>query len=568
MRTVPSQAPGEPEDASIPTSASGAPRVRLPDVGRGHASSTASTSARRRALPTATSKLASQRIWLRVLVFVGGLVSLSLEMCATRLLAPFFGTTLFVWANVIGLVLIYLSAGYYLGGRLADRYPTPRVLCALCAIAALAIGLIPFISEPVLQWSVRGLSEVNVGIVVSSFVAVILLFSVPIVLLGLVSPYAVRLSMDSIDSSGRRVGNLYALSTMGSIAGAFLPVLVLIPSWGVRRTLLFCAVALLAASLWGLWPRLRLAASIPGVLLLLPLALPQVAPLGPLKPEPGLIAYQESLYNYIQVVQQPDGTRELVLNEGQAIHSIYRPDQVLTGWYWDYFLAAPYFNAGPATSQVHRVGIIGLAGGTIAREFTAAYGPVPIDGVEIDPAIVAVGRKYFGMTEPNLHVFVADGRPFIRTTNATYDVIAIDAFQQPYIPFQLTTVEFFQELRAHLSPHGVICLNAGHTRTDFRLIQAFVNTLHQVFPSVYTFNVPNTFNTEIMATVQPTSLSTFQANMSAIPADTLLGTVAQEVAPVAQVALAQPGGIVFTDDRAPVEQLIDQLLIDYVQQGG
>jgi spermidine synthase len=380
----------------------------------------------------------------------------------------------------------------------------------------------------------------------------------------------VRLSVDAVDTTGRRVGNLYALSTMGSILGAFLPVLVLIPTWGVRRTLLACSVALLAASLWGLRLPVRLGATAPGILLLLPLALPQVAPLGPLKPQPGLIFYQESLYNYIQVVQEPDGTRELILNEGQAIHSVYRPDRILTGWYWDYFLAAPYLDGGPAAGRVRRLAIIGLAGGTIARQFTAVYGRVPIDGVEIDPAIVSVGRRYFGMTEPNLRVFVEDGRPFMRVTNATYDLVAIDAFQQPYIPFQLTTVELFQAVRAHLSPTGVVCMNAGHTRTDYRLIQALVNTLvaSRAFASVYTFDVPGTFNTEIMATVQPTSLATFQANLASAPPGSLLSTVAQEVLPVARVAHAERGGLVFTDDRAPVEQVIDQLLLDYVQQGG
>lgn len=521
-----------------------------------------------RARPMGWLLVSPARLPLLTLVFVGGVVSLSLELCAPRLLAPYFGTTLFVWANVIGLFLIYLSTGYFVGGRLADRYPTQRMLCVFTAVAAVWIGLIPFISQPVLEWSVRGLSDVNVGVVATSFFSVVLLFAVPVILLGLVSPFAVRLSVDAVGTSGRSAGSLYALSTVGSILGTFLPVFVLIPNWGVRRTLLAMCVLLLAASLWGLRPPARLVASIPGALLLLPVLLPQVVPLGPLKPQQGLIYDQESLYNYIQVVQQPDGTRELVLNEGQAIHSIYRPDRILTGWYWDYFLAAPYFNAGPEAGRVHRIAIIGLAGGTIARQFTAVYGPVPVDGVEIDPAIVAAGRRYFGMTEPNLHVVVADGRTFMRTTAATYDVVAIDAFQQPYIPFQLTTLEFFQEIRAHLSRNGVICLNAGRTQTDFRLIQAFVNTMRQVFPSVYTFNVPNTFNTEIMATVQPTSIATLQANLATVPTDSLLSTVAQEVVPQAQVARAERGGIVFTDDRAPVEQLIDQLLLDYVQQHG
>lgn len=505
---------------------------------------------------------------LRVLVFIGGMCSMFLEMSASRLLAPYFGTSLFIWANLIGLVLIYLSAGYFLGGRLADRYPSMRLLSILTTIAALAAGLIPFISKPVLDWSVSGMTEVNASVFYSSLLAVILLFGVPITLLGMVSPFAVRLSTRSVGSTGRSAGGLYALSTVGSIVGTFLPVLLLIPNIGVKRTILTASVALLAASLYGLRFWERIGSAVPGMLLLLPLLLPQVVPLGALKVTPGMIYHQESFYNYIQVVQTSDGTRQLVLNEGEAIHSVYNPNQILTSWYWDYFLAMPYFNAGERASNVKSMAIIGLAAGTIARQFTAVYGPVPIDGVEIDPAIVDVGRRYFAMTEPNLHVHVADGRTFMRASHGTYDVVAIDAFQQPYIPFQLTTKEFFEDIRAHLSPTGVLCLNTGHTGTDYRLAQAFVNTLSQVFPSVYAFNVPNTFNTEIVATNSPTTLTTFRDNLTRVPADSLLGQVAAEVLPVARVARPEAGGIVFTDDQAPVEQLTDQLILNYIQQGG
>ena len=508
------------------------------------------------------------QVRLLTLVFVAGVASLSLEMCAPRLLGPYFGTSLFVWANIIGFFLAYLALGYFLGGRVADRHPSPQLLSALTAIAALATGIIPFISRPVLEWSVSGMDTDNASVFYSSMVAVILLFAIPVTLLGFVSPFAVRLSVRRVGAAGRSAGGLYALSTAGSILGAFLPVLVLIPWLGVRRTLIATAVVLLLVSLWGIPWRLRIPVSVPVALLALPLLLPQIAPLGALKPQPGLIFEQESFYNYIQVVREQDGTTELVLNEGHAIHSVYNPQQILTGWYWDYFLAAPYFNAGPAAGQVHRVAIIGLAAGTIARQFTDVYGPIPIDGVEIDPDIVAAGRKYFAMTEPNLKVHVADGRTFMRVTHETYDVVAIDAFQQPYIPFQLTTKEFFEEIRAHLSPNGVVCLNTGHTRTDYRLVQAFVNTLSQVFPSVYTFNVPNTFNTEVMATNSPTSLDTFRANLQQAPPDSLMSTVAGEVLPVATVGHPEQGGIVFTDDRAPIEQITDQLLLNYIQQGG
>ncbi len=499
------------------------------------------------------------KYFLSGLVFVSGMTSLALEMCASRLLGAYFGTSLFIWGNLIGLILLYLTIGYFLGGRIADRYPHEQVLCVITAAAALAITVIPFVSQSILTWSVTGIAQVSVSIFASSLIGTMLLFAIPVILLGLVSPFAIRLVTRDVGKSGRVSGSLYALSTVGSILGSFLPVLWLIPWLGVRRTLLVFGVLLFAASLWGLRPRWRPSFAIPLILLLLPL--------GPLKEIPHLVYEQESLYNYIQVTQEADGTRLLILNEGQAIHSIYYPDRakVLTGWYWDYFLAAPYFNSGFKPQQLKRVGIIGLAGGTIARQFTQVYGRVPIDGVEIDPAIVDAGRKYFDMTEPNLHVYTQDGRTFLATTQAHYDVIAVDAFQQPYIPFQLTTREFFTSIRSHLSPTGVVALNTGHTTHDYRLVQAFVNTMSQVFPNVYVFNVPGTFNTEIMATMQPTSLDTFQSNLAQVTPNSVMAQVASEVLPVATQGHAD-GGIVFSDDRAPIEQITDQLLLNYIQQ--
>ena len=500
------------------------------------------------------------KYFLIALVFIGGMTSLALEMCASRLLGAYFGTSLYIWSCLIGLILIYLTLGYFLGGRLADRYPYAELLCVITAAAGLATSILPFVSQGILAWSITGMQQVSVSIFLSSLLGTTLLFAIPVTLLGLVSPFAIRLVTKDIGQSGRVSGSLYAISTFGSILGAFLPVLWLIPAFGVRRTLLIFGALLFAASLWGLRPLWRQSFALPLLLLVLPL--------GPLKDIPYLHYEQESLYNYIQVTQEPNGTRELILNEGQAIHSIYYPDQtkVLTGWYWDYFLAAPYFNSGFTPQKLHRIGIIGLAAGTIAHQFTQVYGPeVQIDGVEIDPAIVDVGRKYFDMNEPNLHVYVQDGRTFLATTHAQYDLVAIDAFQQPYIPFQLTTREFFTDIRSHLSPTGVVALNTGHTSHDFRLVQAFVNTMSQVFPSVYVFNVPGTFNTEVMATMQPTSIDTFRSNLAQFAPTTVMGQVANEVSPVVTQGRAD-GGIVFTDDRAPIEQITDQLLLNYIEQ--
>jgi len=499
------------------------------------------------------------RHFLIVLVLVSGMTSLALEMCAERLMEPYFGTSLIVWASLIGLILLYLTIGYLVGGRIADRHPSEQVLCILTAAAALATSLIPLVSQGILNWSVTGLAQVSVSIFLSSLVGTILLFAVPVTLLGIVSPFVIRLLTKDITRSGRSSGSLYAISTFGSILGAFLPVLWLIPTFGVRRTLLIFGMLLFAASLWGLRPLWR-----PSFLLVVVAVL---LPLGPLKDIPHLIYDKESYYNYIQVVQETDGTRELILNEGQAIHSVYYadPNTVLTGWYWDYFLAAPYFNVGFTPNKLHRVGIIGLAGGTIAHQFTKVYGPVAIDGVEIDPTIVDVGRQYFGMNEPNLHVHVEDGRTYLATTQEKYDVVAVDAYQQPYIPFQLTTREFFTSIRSHLSAQGVVAINTGHTTHDFRLVQAFVNTMSQVFPSVYVFNVPGTFNTEVMGTMQKTSIDTFRSNLANFPPTTVMGQVASEVVPV--VTQGRPdGGLVFSDDRAPIEQITDQLLLNYIQQ--
>ncbi|HZC08073.1 MAG TPA: fused MFS/spermidine synthase [Ktedonobacterales bacterium] len=519
---------------------------------------------------------APNRLSLLALVFIGGMASLALEMLGPRLMAPFFGTSLFIWANQIGFTLIYLSLGYYLGGRLADRRPSMRLLCGITAIAAIFTGLIPFISGPVLNAAAIALNGEIPNVFVGSLFTVVLLFSVPTILLGMVSPFAIRLTLSGVGSAGRAAGNLYALSTVGSIIGAFLPVLVLIPDLGVRRSFFLVSVVLLGVSLWGLRGAERIGAAIPGALLLLPLLLPQLVSLGPLKGVSGIgygtvVDERESLYNFIQVVRGPDGSMNLLLNEGHAIHSMYLSGRTLNGpsWYTDYALAAPLFAADGGANSRPRLAVVGLAAGTVAKQYTAVYGPVPIDGVEIDPSIIAVGRQYFAMNEPNLHVTVADGRTFMRFSHDTYDVVMVDAYKPPYIPFQLTTTEFFQEARAHMAADGVIVLNTSHVGADYRLVHAFVNTLRQVFPSVYTVDVPDSLNTEIFATVQPTTLGAIQAHLAAAAQSTTtspaLATVASETEPLAQVAHAQPGGIVFTDDQAPVEQISDQLIIDYIQ---
>ena len=521
--------------------------------------------------------------WLLILlVFVSGASSLAVELSASRLLAPYFGTSLFVWANLIGLILLYLTIGYYLGGRLADRYPRPEVLYTLTIIAAFLISLIPFISKPILEWSQSSFATYSVGVFYGSLISVILLFAVPMILLGCVSPFAIRLRIERLGKSGRTAGQLYAISTAGSILGTFLPVLFLIPTIGTYRTFFTFAVALLLVSIVGLAStrfdssasrRRRINNSLLPLLLLIPMALSVLTIQGPIKAADGsngggvLITERESVYNYIQVVRVGDET-QLILNEGVGIHSIYNPNNILNGGPWDYFMIAPYFNNPPFTqNQVRKVAIIGLGAGTAVREFTAAYGPIPIDGVEIDGTIVNMGRQYFHMNEPNLHVVLQDGRYFLQTTSQKYDVVGIDAYQQPYVPFQLTTKEFFQEVRNHLTPTGVTVINAGRTNSDFRLVEALAQTMHSVYPNVYIIDTARFTNSMVIGTNSPTSLDNFMINSASLT-NPLLKSVAQESIVSGNIREEHSRTVYFTDDRAPVEQLIDQIILGAVENKG
>jgi spermidine synthase len=511
----------------------------------------------------------AKRTLLLITVFVGGMTSLGVELAAARLLDPFFGNSLLIWAVLIGMMLLYLTVGYYVGGRWADRKPYFRVLYQITAWAALPIGLAPFIARPVLLWSVKGFAQYSAGILAGSLLGVVALFAVPVTLLGCVSPFAIRLSMqgESVQSSGQIAGGLYALSTVGSLVGTFLPVLVLIPNIGTRNTFLFFAFTLLAVSLVGLFWELKVRA-LP--YLLMPAALVALIlfyPGGIIKPaEQGELIYEtESAYNYIQVVQWYDEIW-LKLNEGQGVHSIYNPNSVLVEGVWDNFLIAPYFNNPPYTAdQVGSLALIGSAAGTVAKQYSAVYGPIPIDGAEIDPEIIRMGRKYFEMNEPNLNAVAQDGRYFLANSPKQYDVIAIDAYRPPYIPFHLTTREFFRQVREHLGDDGVVAVNVGRTRTDWSLVQALASTLKAEFPNVYLVDLAqegsDLTNVLVVATRQPTRLENLAAN-----AELLTHPILQQVAEdsIPRTTEFTTPTIVFTDDKAPVEQVIHGLILSFV----
>jgi spermidine synthase len=505
---------------------------------------------------------------LLLVAFVGGLTSLGLEISASRLLAPFFGTSTYIWGALIGLILLYLTLGYYAGGWAADRWPRADYLYALTGAAAVLVLLIPLVSRPILLFSQRALNPgpgagYNVPGFIGALIAVIALFAPPVILLGMVSPWVIRLRVASLAQSGRAAGAVYAISTAGSILGAFLPAFWWIPSYGTRATILGLGGVLLLVSAVG-WFRgsPQAAAAAVGVGLLTTVL--GVVSGGQTRPatEGRLLYEADSEYGYIQVVQHGPA-RELILNEGQAVHSIYDPGRVLTQGYWDLAVTAPLFGYRQWQGErPARVLIIGLAGGTVARELTAAYGPgVQIDGVEIDPRLVDVGRRYFAMTEANLHPIVADGRYYLDSTTRQYDLILVDAYRQPYIPFQLTTQEFFQATRRHLTAHGVVAVNAGRAPGDYRLVDALSGTMGAVFPEVYQQDTPRYLNTVIFAPTLPTQPLEVRANLDHA-ARTELTLVAAVVAESLGQAVVhdEPHLPIYTDDLAPVERLVDNII--------
>ncbi|HET9906548.1 MAG TPA: fused MFS/spermidine synthase [Anaerolineales bacterium] len=503
-------------------------------------------------------------------VFISGMTTLASELAAARLIGNVFGTSNIVWASIIGLILIYLTFGYFLGGKWADANPTPVAMYRVLAWGAFTLGLIPFIAGPVLRYAASAFDSLQVGILGASFVAVLVLFIVPITLLGTISPFAIRLSVDDTARAGQTSGQIYAISTLGSFIGTFLPTLVTIPAIGTKNTFLLFSLILLTVALIGLarfasqreWLKYSW----------MPIALIVIAIFSAgqsLKSSVGQIYETESAYNYIQV-QEKAGFTLLRLNEGQGVHSIYNPDTLQYNGPWDQFLVSPYFYTGRKPSDVKRVAIVGLAAGTTARQLTAVYGNIPIDGYELDPEIVEVGQKYFGMTMPNLNVVIGDGRLNLERSEGQYDIIGVDAYRPPYIPPHMTTREFFEICASKLTDDGVLTLNSASVPGDRRLINGLATTMATVFPSIYTVDIPGSLNTMIFATKQPTTPEDFAANLVALSQDTSVHPLLLSTMQVtfANLKSGYEPTQVFTDDHAPIEWIVNDMVIRFILEGG
>jgi spermidine synthase len=509
------------------------------------------------------------RRYLYFTVFISGMTSLAAEFGAARLLGNVFGTSNPVWAAIIGLILIYLTLGYFLGGRWADRSPHPRTLYWIVAWAAFTLGVVPYVADPVLRLAANAFDNLQIGILAGAFVGVMVLFTIPITLMGMISPFAIRLSMEDPGRAGHTAGTIYGISTIGSFIGTFLPTLVLIPTIGTTRTFLVFSLTMLLVALVGLGLSAGRRAVMP--FLLMPAALVLVAVFGGgggIKRSNGQIFETESAYNYIQVLEI-NGTRYLRLNDGQGWHSEYNPSTLEYGGPWQQFLVAPFFYKGRQPADITRIAIVGLAAGTTARQAAAVFPNVTIDGFEIDPKIVQVGRIYFGLNLPDLNVIIGDGRWGLEKSLQKYDLICVDAYRPPYIPPQLTTREFFQIAVDHLKPDGALAINIGRAPGDRRLINGLATTIGTLFPSIYVMDIPNTFNSILYATLQPTSAKNLQSDLAAFLARPDVNPLLTDSMALTWTNL-QPAPlhtIVFTDDLSPIEWMTNNLILNFILHG-
>lgn len=421
---------------------------------------------------------------LEIAVFLCGAVVMVIELTGSRVLAPYLGTSLVVWTSLIGVVLAALSLGYWWGGRLADRRPEVRLLSRIVFLAAAATALLGLSKA----WVLAGVQDQGGGLYLAAVTATVVLFAPPAILLGMVAPFAVRLKMRDADSSGRTAGNLYALSTLGSIAGTFLAGFVLIAWVGSTNILFLMAVVLVVAAALvhrsGLRAKALAVAVFAGLLVLSLARDAHLAGIG--------FVDTDTSYNRVLVygsVEEGRPVRALVTGPGAKQSAMYpEAPAELAMAYTRYYRLARHFAPG-----LSRVLVLGGGGYSFPKYMLAHWPGVSVDVVELDPGITALAREHFALRDdPRLRVLGEDGRTFLNRNGEKYDAVLCDVFTSSYaIPFHLATVEAVQRVRAALKPDGVVLVNllSALEGDDGRLYRALFATYAAVFPRVEAFSV-------------------------------------------------------------------------------
>ncbi len=437
-------------------------------------------------------------IVLLVLVFIAGIATMSLEFAASRLLTPVFGSSIYTWGSLIGVVLVGLSMGYHVGGRLADKNPDFEKFCSILFSSGMYIVFIPFISSSVIDFTstiVLDMPSDNDGNNLNSLVATFILLAIPTFLLGMISPYAIKLATKTLDRLGNISGNLYSVATIGSIAGTFVTVFVLIPVFEINHIMYGLGVLLISSSLVGL--RIVPKILVFSIIIVLSYSLVfddnQIISLDfhNVHFYPGKLIHEaETLYSHLDVIDNYNSINNRALFLNGYLHSEMNKDNPndLVVDYTKFFPLGMVLN-----NDAKKVLFIGGGGFSGPKYFLQSYPNISVDVVEIDPAVVEVAKEYFSLddTNPNLRIFTQDGREFLANHQGKYDLVILDAFSKSYVPFHLMTMEFYNILYNKLNPGGVAISNhigsPNSNQDTSNLYRANLKTMLDVFPIVYVF---------------------------------------------------------------------------------
>ena len=509
------------------------------------------------------NKLMRNKWFLYITEFFAGVSVMAVELGASRLMAPYFSSSQIVWTVIIGVIMIAMAIGHLWGGKLADKTNSPDRLYGRILIAAIWIALIPFAG----RWLIAGVSLLLATFVTKNFLvwaalaACLVIFAFPCVLLGTVTPSLTKFTVDNLDDTGKTVGRLNALNTIGSIIGTFVPTFITIPAVGTAATFLIFAGVLAAIGIvYFAFARKRMLKGIVAAVVIVGLCF-TLPTYSFAFWENDITLEDESIYNYLQV-KDNDKRTVLSTNVLFGVQSIQRKDAELTGMYYDYALAAPCMAGMDGSENDGRsVMILGMGSGTYASYCVRYFPGVKVQGAEIDQKIADIATEYFGLPD-SVEVAVEDGRAYLTASQEQFDVIMVDAYQDITIPFQLSSVEFFTEVQRHLKPGGVMVVNLNMTSAqDGSINQYLCDTMASVFAHTYTVNVPANTNTVVFCTDADDLRQTFDENRVRLSN----AKYADMMEKVAQSLQDYTGGdCILTDDKAPVELLgmrvLDELI--------
>lgn len=516
-------------------------------------------------------RILKNKVFLYLTEFFAGMSVMAVELGASRLLAPYFSSSQIVWTIIIGTIMIAMALGNIYGGRSADKNPNPDKLYGRILIAAVWIALIPFVGK----YIILGISAVlvftvnNNLLIWAAFFACMVIFVFPLFLLGTVTPSLAKYSVESLEESGKVVGNLGAFNTIGSIIGTFLPTFVTIPAVGTSITfLIFAGVLMLLGIIYFVSCRAGRVKSVVSVVILIISCI-----FGSSNSfafwEKDLTYEGESIYNYLQV-KENDEKVYLSTNVLFGVQSVYVKEEGLTGMYYDYAMAAPLM-AGLSKKDGMNILILGMGTGTYATQCSRYYDDVVCTGVEIDEKITKLARQYFELTE-NVKVTTYDGRAYLNAIDEKYDVIMVDAYQDITIPFQMSSIEFFTLVKEHLTPDGVMVVNMNmRGSSEGNINQYLSDTISQVFDQVYTVDVEGSTNRLLFASDNKTMMETFYDEVEVLSSDHALQDELKDFMEQkleGHLMAYEAGSYIMTDDKAPVEllgmQVIDELIKDEV----